>query len=186
MESELSPKAHNSIRIIVAHNAEQVAHALAVRSIVFVEDEGLRFSHAHDPNDYVCSHIVIYDGEEPIGSARVRWFKDFAKIERTAFRKAHRDPRVLKATAQFIFAHAAQKGYDRILTLAEEHYARLWMKLLGFRKLHEEPITRPHQTNSFYMLEKVVSVPEDAVTPETPARIMIRPEGRWDIPLSFG
>ncbi len=31
--------------------------------------------------------MIVYAGDEPVGTLRIRWFKDFAKIERTAFRE---------------------------------------------------------------------------------------------------
>ena len=84
---------HNSITIAVVKNAEQLAHALAIRAICMFEEAGLDVDQAFDGNDYQATHIIVYSGKEPIGAARVRWFKDFAEIERTCFRKAYRDPR---------------------------------------------------------------------------------------------
>lgn len=176
----------NSFRVEVARTSEQIAHAFAIRSICFMEDEGYRVNHAFDGNDYQCTHVVVYDGDEPIGAARVRWFKDFAKIERTAFRKAYRNVRVLRDASKFIFEHAAMKGYDRIVTLAEEHYARVWMRVLGFTLLDETPVSRPGQSGKFFLLEKRVEVPGGAIRPDTPINVMIRTEGAWDTPLSFG
>ena len=49
-----------------------------------------------DGNDYQATHVIVYSGDEPIGTLRIRWFKDFAKFERTAFRKAYRNIHVLK------------------------------------------------------------------------------------------
>lgn len=176
----------NSLRMEVARTPEQLAHAFAIRSICFMEDEGYRVKHAFDGNDYVGTHIIVYDGDEPIGATRLRWFKDFAKIERTAFRKAHRSARILRDCSDFIFGHVAMKGYDRLVTLAEEHYARVWIRVLGFTKVDDEPVSRPGEEARFYLLEKRLVVPEHAITADTPIRVMIRTEGAWDVPLSFG
>ena len=62
----------------------------ALRAICFMEETGLPFDHAFDGNDLQATHVVGYDGIEPVGTLRIRWFKDFAKLERTAFRKSHR------------------------------------------------------------------------------------------------
>ena len=35
--------------------------------------------HEFDGNDYQATHIIVYSGDEPIGTLRIRWFKDFAK-----------------------------------------------------------------------------------------------------------
>ena len=51
-----------------------------------------------DGNDYQATHFVIYAKREPIGATRLRWFRDLAKIERTGFRPAYRNIRILKRT----------------------------------------------------------------------------------------
>lgn len=170
MNTHLPSPGSNSVRIVVVQSAEEMAHAYIVRSIAFVEAEGLRVNHAFDGNDYQCTHIVAYFNDEPIGAARIRWFRDFAKIERTAFRPSARDPRILKEMAQFMFDHVAKKGYDRVLTLAETHYAWLWRRTLGFTDVSKEAVRRPNEDRDYYLLEKRLDIPSDAVTAETPVK----------------
>ena len=117
---------HNQIRTEVVTTYEQLLHAYAIRSICFIEEHGVKARQAFDGNDYQATHIVVYAGDEPIGALRIRWFKDFAKFERTAFREAYRNGHVLKAAAHFAFDHAARKGYDKVITHAQPKYARLW------------------------------------------------------------
>src|ERR1700722_2134600 len=115
-------KSDNTIRIVVATNNEQLLDAYAVRSICFMEKKGVPARSIFDGNDFQATHIVVYANDEPIGASRVRWFNNFVKIERTAFRKAYRNPRILRQTATFIFEHAAKKGYSKALTLAQPQY----------------------------------------------------------------
>lgn len=181
------PKRHdNSIRTIVVTNSEQMSHAFSIRSICFMEEGGLKARHAFDGNDFQATHFVVYADDEPIGAARVRWFNGFAKIERTAFRKAYRNTRVITAAARFIFEHAAKKGYSTVLTFAEEQYARIWIKILGFTPVTGTYVSRPNEERRFLELTKTIDVPPDAITAATPARILIRTEGGWDVPASFG
>lgn len=56
-----------------------------------------------------ATHFVAYIGDEPVASMRVRWFNDFAKLERSAFRKDYRDIKTVKFAAEFVLAHVAQK-----------------------------------------------------------------------------
>jgi len=77
---------HNSFHVEVVKNMDQLIQIFALRAICFMEDTGLPYDHAFDGNDLQATHVVGYDGIEPVGTMRIRWFKDFAKIERTAFR----------------------------------------------------------------------------------------------------
>jgi hypothetical protein len=82
MHRTLSSARHdNLIRVEVVTTAEQLLHAHAIRAICFMEKHGVAARQTYDGNDYQATHIIVYAGEEPIGTARIRWFKDFAKME---------------------------------------------------------------------------------------------------------
>lgn len=175
----------NAIHTLVVTTAEQFMHAMAIRAICFMEETGLTVQQAIDGNDYQATHILVYAKDEPIGSARIRWFQDFAKIERTAFRRAFRDPRILKRSAEFIFEHVARKGYMRLITHAEPKYARVWERLLGFKRVEGRPpvITEGH--DPYIELLKTVSPPTDAINLQTDPKVLFRIEGDWDRPSAF-
>ncbi len=130
---------HNSVRFTIVQTQEQMLDALSIRAICFMEEEGVTARQAFDGNDFQATHALVYFGDEPIGAIRIRWFNDFAKLERTAFRKAYRNPRILKEFADFIFAHVARKGYTKVITHAKPLYARLWRQLLRFETVDDKP-----------------------------------------------
>ena len=100
---------HNQIRTEVVTTYEQLLHAYAIRSICFMEEHGVTARQDFDGNDYQATHMIVYAGDEPIGTLRIRWFKDFAKLERMAFREAYRNTHVLKAFRVFrIRSHRPQ------------------------------------------------------------------------------
>src|ERR1700742_3893015 len=119
MNASASLTTNNAVRIGIVMNSEQLLHAQAVRAICFMEETGLPARRAFDGNDFQATHIIMYYGDEPIGSSRIRWFNGFAKIERTGIRKDYRSVRILKQTADFIFDHVARKGYSKLITLAQ-------------------------------------------------------------------
>src|ERR1700689_1446810 len=104
------PPSHNQIRTEVVTTYEQLLHAYAIRSICFMEEHGVKAQQTFDGNDYQATHMRDYAGAEPVGAQRIRWFKGFAKIERTAFREALRNTHVLKASSYFVVGHIARKG----------------------------------------------------------------------------
>ncbi len=178
-------QADNDIHTQVVASAEQFMHAMAIRAICFMEDTGLSADQAIDGNDYQATHIIVYAKQEPIGAARIRWFRDFAKIERTAFRPAYRNPRVIKRSAEFIFDHVARKGYHQLVTHAEPKYARLWEMLLGFQRVQGRPVVNTEGHEPYIELVKSLSPPADAITLQSHPKVLFRIEGQWDKPSAF-
>jgi hypothetical protein len=175
----------NAIHVGIVTNSEQLLHAYAVRSICFMEETGLPARRAFDGNDFQATHIVAYCGDEPIGSCRLRWFSGFAKMERTGVRKEYRNVRVLKQTAEFIFAHVARKGYLKIVTLAQPKYAAVWVRVLGFRQIADRPPTLSGDGEPFLELVKDLPVPADAISIDTEPNVLFRVEGSWHVPSAF-
>jgi hypothetical protein len=177
---------HNQIRTEVVTTYEQLLHAYAIRSICFMEEHGVPASHEFDGNDYQATHMIVYAGAEPIGTLRIRWFKDFAKLERTAFREAHRNTHVLKTFADFVFDHVARKGYDKVITHAQPKYARLWRMILGFRNAEgKKPIHFEGHPEPYIELVKDLTPPANAISVSTDSVVLFRTEGYWDAPAKY-
>jgi hypothetical protein len=179
-------RSHNSIRIEIVTKYEQLLHAYAVRSICFMEEHGVPARHEFDGNDYQATHVVVYSGDEPIGTLRIRWFKDFAKFERTSFRKEHRDTHTLKMLAQFSFEHVARKGFDKVITHAQPKYARLWRILFGFKPAEgKKPVYFEGHDQPYIELVKELTPPDNVISESTDSIVLFRTEGFWDAPSEF-
>ena len=177
---------HNQIRTEVVTTYQQLLHAYAIRSICFIEEHGYPARQEFDGNDYQATHMIVYAGDEPVGTQRIRWFKDFAKLERTAFREAYRNTHVLKACAHFVFDHIARKGYDKVITHAQPKYARMWRIVLGFKNAEgKAPFYFDGHPEPYIELVKKLSPPENAISLHTDTAVMFRIEGFWDAPSAF-
>jgi hypothetical protein len=174
----------NSFRVEVVKTMDQLVQVFALRAICFMEDTGLPFDHAFDGNDLQATHVIGYDGDEPISTVRVRWFKDFAKIERTAFRKSHRTIPNIKILANFTFAHIARKGYSVAITHAAPLYARLWRMHFGFREVSGKPPVEYHG-EKYRELVRPLEIPSNAITLDTDVAVLFRTEGDWDMPAKY-
>jgi hypothetical protein len=151
-----------------------------------MEEHGVKAKQTFDGNDYQATHMIIYAGDEPIGTIRIRWFKDFAKLERTCFREAYRNTHVLKAFARSVFEHVARKGYDKVITHAQPKYARLWRMTLGFRRADgKQPVYFEGHEEPYLELVKDLTPPADAISEKTDATVLFRVEGAWDLPSEF-
>jgi hypothetical protein len=182
------PREYNDteLKTIVVSNAEQMAHAFAVRSICFLEERGFSFRQEFDPNDYQATHFVMYCNDEPVGTSRVRWFAGFARIEKMAFRPSYRGLQILKPYTTFVFSHIARKGYSRLIAVADEDYSRIWEKLLGFKKIPGRELRKPGHNTPYYELLKELNVPSDAILESSPPEVIFRSEGAWGRPGIFG
>ena len=177
---------HNQIRIEIVTTYEQLLHAYAIRSICFMEEHGVPARHEFDGNDYQATHVIAYAGDEPIGTLRIRWFKDFAKFERTSFRRAHRDMRTVKAVAEFSFDHVARKGFDKVMTHAQPKFARLWRMSLGFKNAEgKKPVYFEGHEQPYIELVKELTPPPNAISERTDATVLFRIEGSWDAPWQY-
>jgi hypothetical protein len=177
---------HNQIRTEVVTTYQQLLHAYAIRSICFIEEHGYPARQEFDGNDYQATHMIVYAGDEPVGTQRIRWFRDFAKIERTAFRAAYRNTQVLKSCADFVFDHVARKGYDKVITHAQPKYARMWRIVLGFKNAEgKAPFYFDGHPEPYIELVKELTPPENAISLSTDTAVMFRIEGSWDAPSAF-
>ena len=177
---------HNQIRIEIVTTYEQLLHAYAIRSICFMEEHGVPARHEFDGNDYQATHVIAYAGDEPIGTLRIRWFKDFAKFERTSFRRAYRDMRTVKAVAEFSFDHVARKGFDKVITHAQPKFARLWRMSLGFKNAEgKKPVYFEGHEQPYIELVKELTPPSNAISERTDATVLFRIEGSWDAPSQY-
>ena len=177
---------HNSVRVEIVTNYEQMLHAYAVRSICFMEEHGVKARQNFDGNDYQATHIIVYADDEPVGTARIRWFKDFAKLERTSLRKAYRTKSILKSCCMLVFEHVARKGYDKVITHAQPDYARLWQILLGFKRIEgRAPVYFAGHAEPYIELVKHLVVPGNAIGNDTDPAILFRVEGQWDARSPF-
>ena len=139
-----------------------------------------------DGNDYQATHFIVYADDEPIGTVRVRWFRDFAKFERASFRPAWRNIHVISNCANFVFDHVARKGFDKVITHAQPKYARMWRTMLGFRPMDGKgPLLFDGHEEPYIELVKQLSVPSNAITEETDSTVLFRIEGFWDVPSEF-
>lgn len=178
-----SKAGHNALKAAVVTTMEQLVQVFALRALGFMEETVIPFDHAYDGNDLQCTHIVVYDGIEPVGALRIRWFKDFAKMERTVFRKSHRGIPNIKVALDFAFAHIARKGYAMAITHASPLYARLWRVHFGFKEVMKEPAG--YHGEKYVELVKHLVVPPDAIMPQTNANVLFRVEGQWDVPSKY-
>ncbi|SDJ23357.1 Predicted N-acyltransferase, GNAT family [Halovenus aranensis] len=97
-----------------------LSDAYAVRQDVFVEEQNVSADEEWDGNDDDATHVVAYDGDYPVGTARLRTPEDgLAKIERVAVREPYRGRGIGRLLMDALEADAREQSCSQALLHAQ-------------------------------------------------------------------
>ena len=125
-----------SITIRIARDLHDLSLVTAVRPAVISPSRIARTRRSSTATTLVAAHFIGFVGKEPVACLRVRFFGDFAKVERLAVRRQYRRSRVafklVRASVEFV----KRKGFRRIYGQAQD---RLVEFLGAFRRQAARP-----------------------------------------------
>ncbi|MEZ5996414.1 MAG: GNAT family N-acetyltransferase [Hyphomonadaceae bacterium] len=125
---------NNSVSVDVVRGLDQWFAAHAVRAVVYVGEQDYGFAEEFDGGDLTgASHIIAREQGEPVGACRIRWFAEFAKLERVAVKRAHRSGHISRALWRAASELAARKGYRYMLGHLERSLLPFWARLGDFK-----------------------------------------------------
>lgn len=163
----------------VAQTIEELMQAFAVRAAVNLGEQHFSYAEEFDGNDFTATQIVGLIDDEPVATMRIRYFSDFAKLERVAVRQEFRKSRIAFDVVRFGLRLCHKKGYRKLYGHAEEHLVRFWGRF-GFK-----PMNTPRFVFSghrFVELECDLEPHADPVTIDKDPMVLNRPESEWDRP----
>ena len=109
---------------------EGLSDAFAVRRAVFIEEQGVSEDEEMDGRDDEASHVVAYDGDRPVGTARLRTVEaGVGKVERVAVRAADRGEGVGRALMVAVESLAADRGVETLKLHAQTRVEGFYEKL---------------------------------------------------------
>ncbi|HET7867692.1 MAG TPA: GNAT family N-acetyltransferase [Burkholderiaceae bacterium] len=109
-----------SLTIKIVEGEDERLKAMLVRAIVYMHEQKCPFSEEFDLNDHTATQIIGLTGDdEPVLTARVRYFNGFAKIERLAIRSEHRGNGYAHQLLGFMLNLGRQKGFSRFYLHAQ-------------------------------------------------------------------
>jgi GNAT superfamily N-acetyltransferase len=174
-EDRATNKSTYSVKMV--RDFEDMAKIIAIRaSACFTDPEHLYAKH-FDGNDFSATHLIGYIGDEPVATIRIRYFADFARIERLTVRPTHRKSRIAFRMVQAAFAFCREKGYRRLSGVAREEMVPFWSLFGGTVTRSKDPIFiygLPH-------FEMHIDFPAQpgAISSNEDPMVLLRPEGRW-------
>ena len=179
-QSEIVEHIRHDFEIRVVGAIHQLMHVVAIRSAVFLSEQSCPYHEEFDGNDFCATHLVAYRGREPVACIRIRYFSDFAKLERLAVRHDYRNSRISFKLVWAAIDLARKKGYSKIYGHAQDRLVKFWSHF-GARPMRGR---RPLVFSDFAYTEMLLETrpAPNPITLGSDAYVIIRPEGDWDRP----
>jgi predicted GNAT family N-acyltransferase len=170
----------DGVSITVVRTIEDFMRVVSIRGATYIAEQDCPYDEEFDGNDFCASHLLSYVGKEPAGCLRIRYFADFAKLERLAvrheFRKLRIGTRLMHAGVEL----CRSKGYRRVYGHAQKDLLGYYVSM-GWRQLEG--------SSEFYFSDypyvEIVIDPDPnphAIRMGMDPYVLVRPEGRWDRP----
>lgn len=115
---------------VTIETTDDLASCLRLRRIVFFEEQGVSEADELDGLDDTCLHLLARDGATPVGTARVLFDGEVAKIGRVCVLKSHRGTGLGAGLIRAALAEA--KGRARRAKLGAQVHALGFYEALGF------------------------------------------------------
>ena len=116
----------------IVETAKEHEDAFAVRKQVFVEEQGVPLHLECDAEDASATHFIMYEGNDPVGAARLRNIvDDTAKIERVCILQDQRGKKLGALIMKEMEKHAISMNKKK-LKLHAQSYAIPFYEKLGY------------------------------------------------------
>jgi len=167
------------LKASVVRRVDELIEIMALRSIVYVEEQACPYSEEFDGNDLSATHLILRNGPEPVATMRMRWFADFVKFERICVRKRYRGGDAVELLLALAFEVAARKGFARVIAHIERSLAPYWSEAAGLQPRPGRP-AMVFSDREYIEVERVLDPHAGRIGHDAPALVMLRPEGEWD------
>jgi predicted GNAT family N-acyltransferase len=172
----------NAVSVKIARSAEELMQAFAVRSAVFLSEQHCPYAEEFDGNDFSATQFLGLVGAEPASTCRMRYFADFAKLERVAVRREFRKFGIAAEMIEYALELCRQKGYRKLHGHCEERLLPFWQKF-GFQPIDTDSFVI--QEHEYIEIECPLEPHPDPIEIGKDPMLFIRPEGAWDKPCAL-
>jgi predicted GNAT family N-acyltransferase len=148
---------------------------VAIRAAVYLGEQCCPYDEEFDHNDFCAMHLIGSIDAEPAACLRIRFFADFAKLERLAIRHEFRRTSLTLEICRAAKELCRLKGYTRLYGHVQERVIPLW-KRLGGRVIESQ---RPLVFSDYCYAEMVLDTVRhpEALSLDSDPYVLIRPEG---------
>jgi predicted GNAT family N-acyltransferase len=168
------------LAVTVVRTFEDLMRVMTIRGAVYMAEQECPYEEEFDGNDFSATHLLGYVGDEPAGCMRIRYFADFAKVERLAVRKEFRSAGLAPHLVRTSVELCEMKGYQRLYVHSQKRLVKFWTKC-GFRTFEggQELIF-----SDFDYVEMILDTDRhpQTISIGIDPYVIIRPEGNWHSP----
>jgi predicted GNAT family N-acyltransferase len=164
----------------VVHSFSDLMKVIGVRSAVYLGDENCPFEEEFDGNDFSATQILGSAGHEPAGCLRVRYFADFAKLERLAVRNHYRGKGIARELVTYAIGLCRIKGYRTLLVHARADKIDFWSRY-GFEKVPGRN-SFLFSDYEYYEMAATFTAPNNQLAGAVDPYVLLRAEGSWHSP----
>lgn len=112
----------------IVTSLDDLIRVFIVRGIVFLEEQQVPYSIEMDEHEYSALHILGEIESEPVASGRLRFFDEWAKLERIAVRQQYRNHGYGHQLIEFMLHVARQRGYRKYKLHAQAYLCDYYAK----------------------------------------------------------
>lgn len=170
---------HDQIKVEVVRSMDEMARVIAIRGAIYMGEQRCPFEEEFDGNDFSATHLICHKNGEPVGCMRIRYFAEFAKLERLAVRHEGRGGGLAGRILDAAIDLCRKKGYRVLYAHSQKRFLKVW-ESRGFRLMDGRELV----FSDFDYVEVKLETekhPQSITLQDDPYRI-IRPEGQWDRP----
>lgn len=168
------------VSVRVVRSMEEMTRVIAIRGAVYMGEQHCPFEEEFDGNDFSATHLICHKGEEPVGCLRIRYFADFAKLERLAVRNESRNAGLASEIVAAAIDLCRKKGYRIMYAHSQKRFLKFWEQH-GFTRM---PGARDFTFSDFDYTEVKLETEKhpQSISLAADPYVIIRPEGLWDAP----
>lgn len=169
------------VTVRVVRTLDDFQKIVALRALIYMAEQDCPYEEEFDGNDLAgATHLLAQIGNEPVGCMRIRWFCDFAKVERSCVRPDFRSFRIGWVMMDHAIDLIRRKGYRKVLGHAQEHLVGYWERY-GLLPRENRP-SFAFSDRAYCEVLGEFAPREDALHLDVDPLILDRPEGGWDSP----
>ncbi|MEA2862319.1 MAG: hypothetical protein QOC84_275 [Bradyrhizobium sp.] len=171
-------RTRDSVSVRVVRSMDDMARVIALRSAVYMGEQHCPFEEEFDGNDFSATHLICHKGNEPVGCMRIRYFADFAKLERLAVRNENRNAGLAGQIVDAAIELCRRKGYRVLYAHSQKRLVNFWERH-GFARMAG---AREFAFSDFDYVEVKLETDKHpkSITLGDDPYVLIRPEGEWD------